>query len=72
VVEVVPENAVVWTKPEDWKVDFDDPTKGVARDDRDVITALFCDGSVRTLHKNFDAAMFKALLTRNGKESISF
>ena len=34
-VEVVPERAVVWTKPEDWAVDLDHPWRGVRRDDRD-------------------------------------
>jgi hypothetical protein len=70
VIEVVPEKAVVWTKPADWEVDLDDPMKGVAGSDRDVITALFCDGSVRTLRKNVDPRAFKALLTRNGKEVV--
>ena len=34
-VEVDPVNAVIWTKPDDWHVDFQDPFNGVRSSNRD-------------------------------------
>jgi hypothetical protein len=71
VVEVVPERAVVWTKPDDWEVDFGDPLRGVKRSDRTVFTAAFCDGSVRMMSDDIDETLFKGLLTRAGGEAVN-
>jgi hypothetical protein len=67
-LEVVPERAVVWTKPEDWEVDLDAPLDGVKRNDRTIFAALFADGSARTIASNIDAKTFKGWLTRAGKD----
>jgi hypothetical protein len=71
-VEVIPELAVVWTKPDDWEVDLSDPLRGVKRgaDDKrgGVFTAGFCDGSVRVISGSIDPTAFKALLTRAGDD----
>jgi prepilin-type processing-associated H-X9-DG protein len=64
VVEVVPERAVVWTKPDDWSVDLSDPLDGVKRGDRGFFTAAFCDGHVRTIQNSIEPATLKAMLTR--------
>lgn len=46
-VEVTPEQAVPWTKPADWEVDFEKPFDGVERKDRQGFVCGFCDGSAR-------------------------
>ncbi len=69
-VEVVPERAVVWTKPDDWKVDLDDPLDGVKREDRDWFTAARCDGSVHMISNDVEAKKLRSLLTRAGEEII--
>jgi hypothetical protein len=67
-VEVVPERAVVWTKPEDWEVELEAPLDGVQRDDRTIFVALYADGSVRTIASDHDAKAFKGWLTRAGQD----
>jgi hypothetical protein len=73
-VEVPAEAAVEWTKPADWEVDLSDPLKGVRRKANeargDVFVAAWCDGSVRSVSGDVDAAVFKALLTIAGEEVI--
>jgi len=71
-VEVVPERAVVWTKPEDWAVDLDHPWKGVRRDDRDWFTAGFCDGHAQIFDSSLPAEKLRALLTPAGGEVIEW
>ena len=50
VVQAAPENTVIWTKPEDWEVDFSDPLRGVRRGASgtvgNVFAAAYCDGHV--------------------------
>lgn len=70
VVEVVPERAVVWTKPDDWEVDLNDPLRGVKRDDREGFVAAYADGSVRVLGNDNAPELIKALLTPAGGEVI--
>ncbi|NOY29689.1 MAG: DUF1559 domain-containing protein [Planctomycetes bacterium] len=71
-VEVVPERAVIWTKPDDWKVNLDDPWQGVRRDDRDWFTTGFCDGHAKVFDSSLPAKKLRALLTRAGKEIIEW
>lgn len=66
-VEVDPANAVIWTKPDDWQVDFDDPFNGVRCSNRDYFVAARCDGSVKTYRFDMDVAVWKDLLTRSGE-----
>jgi hypothetical protein len=69
-VEVEPQRAVVWTKPEDWGVDMEHPRRGVDRDDRKIFVAARCDGSVHAVPTSIDEKMLRALLTRAGREVI--
>jgi prepilin-type processing-associated H-X9-DG protein len=69
-VEVVPERAVVWTKPEDWDVQLSQPLQGVQRTDRSGFTAVFCDGHVRYLTNDIDPQQLAAVLTRAGGERV--
>jgi hypothetical protein len=69
-VEVVPERAVVWTKPDDWEVQLSQPLQGVQRADRSGFTVAFCDGSVRYLTNDITPQQFAAMLTRAGGERV--
>jgi hypothetical protein len=72
-VQVIPERAVVWTKPEDWEVDFTDALWGVSPPDDGsggTFAAAYCDGSVRQINANIDAQVWAALLTADGREDI--
>ena len=68
IVEVVPSQAVEWSKPEDWEVDIQNPLAGVKRDDRSVFMIAGADGHVEAIPVNVDFKKFRGLLTRNGGE----
>lgn len=72
IVEVVPERAVVWTKPDDWDVDLKDSLRGVKRSDRTGFTAAYCDGSVRLVPNTIDPANWAKILTCDGGEVVDF
>jgi uncharacterized protein DUF1559 len=67
-VEVEPLRAVVWTKPDDWEVDVQNPLRGVERDDRKNFVALFADGHLEVIPVNVDFKKLRGLLTRSGGE----
>ena len=48
-VEVPPERAVIWTKPDDWQVELKNPWEALRRAERDYVTVAFCDGSVHVI-----------------------
>lgn len=70
VVETHPDNAVIWTKPDDWKVDAKDPLKGVVRLKGKGFHALFVDGNVRLLDDAADAEKWKLLLGRDDGKKV--
>ncbi len=70
VVEVDPDRAVVWTKPDDWQSDAENPMAGLGAAHPGGFNAGFCDGSVRMLPKTLDAGVFRALLTIAGGENV--
>ncbi|MBL9165051.1 MAG: DUF1559 domain-containing protein [Planctomycetaceae bacterium] len=69
VVEVVPQRAVVWTKPDDWEVDLANPLDGVKRSDRDGFVAAWCDGHSSVISNDTDAEEFRGNLTYDGGEA---
>jgi len=71
-VEVVPERAVVWTKPDDWLVDLNDPWQGVRRKDRKWFTASFCDGGARIVDDKTPAKTLRLLLTPADGEVVDW
>ncbi|HEX4147296.1 MAG TPA: DUF1559 domain-containing protein [Pirellulales bacterium] len=71
VVEADPENAVPWTKPEDMKIDPDNPAAGLASNGGVFLVAAV-DGSVHLLAPDIDSAALWALFTRAGREPIAF
>jgi prepilin-type processing-associated H-X9-DG protein len=70
-VEALPEQAVVWTKPDDLKIDPKGPIKGLLDDRSTGFNALFADGSVHFLSAKIDAKVLYALFTRNGGEVVT-
>jgi len=71
VVDAGDDNAVIWTKPEDWEVEPVLNVEGIFKSHEDRGTnMLFADGSVRFIHGTVAPATLRALLTRNGGEVI--
>ncbi|MEX2091811.1 MAG: DUF1559 domain-containing protein [Pirellulales bacterium] len=70
IVEVPPENAVIWTKPEDWEVDMAHPLRGLERTDRDYFVGAWCDGSGRAMPTDVKSDVLRANLTRAGGELV--
>jgi hypothetical protein len=69
-VEVEPQHAVEWTKPDDWQVDMSHPRQGLEQKDRKRFVAAWCDGSVQTIPTDIDKAKLRAFLTRAGREVV--
>jgi hypothetical protein len=69
-VEVDDEKAVLWTKPDDFEYDENNPVKGLGGLHPGLFLAGFADGSVRVIANSIDATVLKALFTRNGREVI--
>ena len=69
-VEVEPQRAVVWTKPDDWQVDMTHPRLGLEQKDRKRFVAAWCDGHVSTIPTDVDEAKLRASLTRKGGETV--
>ena len=68
VVDANDDHAVIWTKPEDLKLDPNHPQKGLVGHHDDLIVALFVDGAVRFLPDTLDAKTLLGYFTRNGGE----
>jgi len=67
-VEVTPERAVVWTKPDDWEVDASNPLDGVKRSDREGFIAGWADGHVSFIPNDVEPEKFRGMLTIAGGE----
>jgi hypothetical protein len=65
------EDAVPWTKPEELPFDpKKDPPK-IGLKGAEKVSAAFADGSVHTMNKKIDKDVLKALITRNGGETVT-
>jgi hypothetical protein len=69
-LEVSDEKAVIWTKPEDLKLDAMNPLKGIVGLRKKGFLAGLCDGSVHHFEE-IDAETFRSIMTRDGREPIS-
>jgi hypothetical protein len=68
----VPDNeAVVWTKPDDFKYDENAPMKGLLGMRTNGFIAGLADGSVRFFMLPLDPTVVKAMFTRNGGEKVA-
>lgn len=70
VIESTAESAVPWSKPDDVKIDLDDPLAKFIGSPRKSFRAGMADGAVTTFSDDIDPAKFKAMLTRAGREII--
>lgn len=67
-LEAPKDKAVIWTKPDDWELDLDEPSAGLFEDGS--LSVVMGDGSVRTLRKGVADEILKALFTRAGGEVV--
>jgi hypothetical protein len=73
ILEADAEHAVIWTKPDDLKIDWKDLSKGLefwTSRNSSVFMAAFCDGSVHAISKKVDPATLKRLLQMNDGEPV--
>jgi hypothetical protein len=70
-VDVAPENAVVWTKPDDWSFNPEKPGAGLLDGKRKGFLASFCDGSVRNISADIDLSDLRRLVQMNDGEVLS-
>jgi hypothetical protein len=70
VVEASDDRAVIWTKPDDYDIDEQNPSAGIVGLRSGEFLALFLDGVVRVLPANIAPEHLNALYTRAGGETI--
>lgn len=64
-LEVDDEEAVVWTKPDDWNYDPQKPLRGLGHTAAGTnFNAAFCDGSVHTINRGIRPKVFRNLIER--------
>ena len=71
VVEASDEEAVIWTKPDDFEPDEKNPLKGLVGVRPGGFLAALCDGSVRFIAETIDLETLRRLFTRNDGKPIS-
>jgi uncharacterized protein (TIGR03067 family) len=64
--------AVLWTKPDDLKYDPKGPLPKLGGMFQDVFHAALTDGSVRAIRRQFDADLFRLLITWNDGRLVDF
>jgi hypothetical protein len=69
-LDVDDEQAVIWTRPDDWQFNPAKPLQGLGGRYKNGFLTAFADGSVRFISSKIDAKTLEALLTRNGGEVI--
>ena len=67
-VEVNPEQAVVWTKPDDWSPNADRPKQGLGGVQPGGFIVSFADGSAHFVSNDVDPETWRAMLTIGGGE----
>ena len=72
VVNVTPDRAVIWTKPEDLPVKETEPLTGLINGVRKKFETAFCDGSVRTLSDAIDPKILWLLFNANDGKPIDY
>jgi hypothetical protein len=71
-VEADDAHAVEWTRPEDMKIDPQDPARGLERGHPGGLLFLFVDASVQRFPETIRPAALWALFTRNGGEAVQW
>ncbi len=70
IVEVGPDKAVEWTKPDDLAVDMDKPAAGLGEIPDEGFLAAFADGSVQLIKKSVDPETLRRLFIRSDGQPI--
>lgn len=65
-VEASSEKAVIWSKPDDWEVNWNDPKQGLFGTDLEEAMIVACDAAVYRLKSNIDAKTLGMLLQWKG------
>ena len=65
VLALADEQAVIWTKPEDYSYDIKQPSTGLTSPYPNGRLLLFCDGAVRFITQPLDDELLRRLLGRN-------
>ena len=71
-VEANVDQAVEWTRPQDWVADFADPTAGLGELVPDGFNVSFGDGSILFVDNEISDVDFGKMLTRDGGEVANF
>ena len=72
VVNVTPDRAVIWTKPDDLPVKEAEPLTGLINDVRTTFETAFCDGSVRVISNKIDPKILWLLFNANDGKPIDY
>jgi hypothetical protein len=73
ILEADTEHAVIWTRPDDLKIDWKDLKKGLEiwkGGNTSMFMAALCDGSIRSINEKVDPALLKRLLQMNDGEPV--
>jgi hypothetical protein len=70
VLEVDDDRAVIWSKPDDWQYDANDPHAGLGHQTPEGFLCAFLDASVHFLPNTTDSEILNKLFTRNGREPV--
>ena len=70
-VESDADRAVEWTRPDDIKFDAKNPHAGFGKLRPGGSSAAFCDGHIQFISVEIDPGLMKALVTRNGRETVN-
>lgn len=71
IVEADASEAVEWTAPEDLEIDLDNPIDQMGHIHQGGFHVLMSDGAVIFITHSIEQNLFRALLTRDGKEEIA-
>ncbi len=69
-LEANDEEAVIWTQPDDWQYDPQEPLSGLGRAHIGGFIALFADASVHFIAASIDPDVFRALMSVDGGEDV--
>jgi hypothetical protein len=72
VVNVTPDNAVIWTKPDDLEVSEKTPFAGLTNDVHKHFLTTFCDGSVRAITNATDPKMLLRLFQADDGQVVDY
>jgi prepilin-type processing-associated H-X9-DG protein len=70
VVEADPDQAVEWTKPDDWEYNAEAPNAGLGNIHQGGWNAVFLDGHVQFISNAIDVNALRAIMTRAGRETV--